>query len=263
MSQSFTDKMRSVLKLSGSESRPFLQSLLTNNIDALTPTSPIYAALLTPQGKYLADFFLYEVGGAIFADVPSARAPAILQRLMMYKLRRDLMIETQPELHVFYAHEAVTDSVCCLHDPRHTQLGWRGLTQRTDLPAGDLTQEMIALGIPQDGTDLRPEDSYILEMGFERLNGVDFKKGCYVGQEIVARMHHKTTLKKCLVHLSFEAPLDDADLSVKADSKTVGRIGTHTPRSALALMKREAVDKDLRVGRFSAYVENVFSDNKT
>jgi tRNA-modifying protein YgfZ len=259
MSQIFADPSRSVLQFEGADVRPFLQSLLTNSVDKVTPTTCVYASLLTPQGKYLADFFLYQADEVIFADVPEARAQSLLSRLMMYKLRRDVQIVLEQDLMVFVSDtKPDADTVCDAPDPRHEALGWRGVMQTADVPKHDLTQRYIELGIPQDGIDLLPEESYILEMGFERLNGVDFRKGCYVGQEVVARMHHKTTLKKGLVQLAFDEPLSGDDLDVMADGKRVGRVGTRTDTHALALMKLDALDKMLSVGGVAIKNDKIF-----
>lgn len=260
MSQIFADTSRSVLRFEGAEVRPFLQSLLTNSVDKLASTTCVYAALLTPQGKYLADFFLYHAGDVIYVDVPKARAQALLSRLTMYKLRRDVQITLEKDLMVFVSDtKPETDTLCYAPDPRHAALGWRGIMQQADVPEHDLTQRYIEFGIPQDGLDLIPEESYILELSFERLNGVDFRKGCYVGQEIVARMHHKTTLKKGLVQLAFNEPLSGEDLDVMADGKRVGRVGTRTDTSGLALMKLDVVEQNLQVGSVSVKIAKNFN----
>jgi folate-binding protein YgfZ len=259
MSQIFADPSRSVLRFQGAEVRPFLQSLLTNSVDKVTPTTCVYASLLTPQGKYMADFFLYQADEVIFADVPEARAQSLLSRLTMYKLRRDVQIVLEKDLMIFVSDtKPETETVCYALDPRHEALGWRGIMRTAEIPKHDLTQRYVELGIPQDGIDLLPEESYILEMGFDRLNGVDFKKGCYVGQEIVARMHHKTTLKKGLVQLIFDEPLSGEDLDVVSDGKRAGRVGTRTNTGGLALMKLDAVDKALSVGGVTIKNNKIF-----
>lgn len=183
---------RTVLELTGADRVDFLQGLVTNDVKT---GAIIYAALLTPQGKYLADFFVVPQADRLLIDVASSHATGLAQRLTMYRLRADVQI-AESALRVSRGTGEAPQGA--LPDPRDPALGWR------HYGAGDLSDSTdwdaieIAAVIPQTGIELTPE-TYILEAGFERLNGVDFRKGCFVGQEIVARMKHKTTLRKGLV----------------------------------------------------------------
>jgi folate-binding protein YgfZ len=209
---------RTLLSLTGTDRNDFLQSLATNDI---ANGDIVYTALLTPQGKYLADFFVIPQADRLLIDVDSDLAVGLAQRLSMYRLRADVQIETLPWSVTCGTGDAPDGA---LPDPRHAELGWRLYTEAEAPEANpvDWTALRVAHGIPQSGVELK-EDTFILEAGFERLNGVDFRKGCFVGQEIVARMKHKTTLRKGL-----------AQVAVTGDA-TPGPILTEDGREAGAL----------------------------
>ncbi len=193
------EKERAVLRITGPDRTEFLQTLLTNDVTGASDAL-VYAALLTPQGKYLADMFLLETGEEILIDADAAQAPGLLQRLTMYRLRAKVVIEPSDAVVSAGTGSAPAGA---LSDPRHPDLGWRlfGIARpdKTDWPA-----LRARLCVPASGIELIPNDTYILEAGFERLNGVDFRKGCYVGQEVTARMRHKTTLRKGLTTVEVE-----------------------------------------------------------
>ncbi len=188
----------------------FLQGLVTNDVNRL-PTGPLYAALLTPQGKYLADFFLSDGGDHVLIDVAAPLADDLIRRLQMYRLRADVEIAPD-ERHVHQGLGPPPDGAFA--DPRLPELGWRRYdTTPAPPPTPEALAARLALRIahcaPESGTELIPGETYILEAGFERLNGVDFRKGCYVGQEVTARMKHKTRLRKglCTVRVEGHAPV--------------------------------------------------------
>ncbi len=206
-SESLSD--RSIVSLSGDtgEQEEFLQSLVTNDVTGAAPGALVYAALLTPQGKYLSDFLIWRTEDGDFRlDVATALAGDLVKRLSMYRLRRPIEISQDPAtVTAFWGG----DPSIGLRDPRHPDLGWR-IYGTIDIVAepGDYDLHRLKLGIPESATDLIVNDSYILEADFERLKGVDFRKGCYVGQEIVARMKFKTELRKglCAVTVTGSAP---------------------------------------------------------
>lgn len=231
---------RKVYQITGSERTEFLQGLVTNDVTKLKD-GLVYAAMLTPQGKYIADFFLVPHGDAILLDVDAALGPDLLQRLTMYKLRSDVKLE-ESGLHV---HRGLTSRPEeAFADPRSDKLGWRAYRE---IPQEDDTTDWEALrvanGIPAPGRELTP-DSFILEMGFERLNGVDFKKGCFVGQEIVARMKHKTELRKGLARVTADAPLNEGD-EITAGGKPAGKVLTTAHNAALAYMRFDRAEKGI------------------
>ena len=188
-----TDRM--VLKIGGADRGKFLHGLVTRDV-APQGSGLSYSALLTPQGKYLADFFLLDRGDDIVLDVKADFGPRLAQRLAMYRLRADVTIEDSG-LSVVRGLGDVPEG--CFADPRHPGLGWRGYGMEGGAPAIDWDAIRVAACIPETGVELVPDDSYILEAGFDRLSGVDHRKGCYVGQEVTARMKHKTELRKGLV----------------------------------------------------------------
>ncbi len=223
---------RQILRLSGTDTRSFLQGLVTNDIEGIE-TGLVYAAILTPQGKYMADFFLKSDGETVLLDVDAAQAGMLVQRLSMYKLRADVQIEVTA-LHLHRGIGSAPEGA--LPDPRHPALGWRAYQ---DIPQTDDTTDWphlyVTNMIPNSGTELTP-DSFILEMGFERLNGVDFRKGCYVGQEVTARMKHKTELRKglAMVSVTGDAP---AGTPITTDGKPVGTLLTRSGEQALAYLR--------------------------
>ena len=230
---------RTVYKISGPDARDFLQGLVTNDITKLDQ-GLVYAAMLTPQGKYRADFFLVPVEDGILLDIAASLAPGIKQALTMYKLRSAVEIEDTDRI-VTRGVGAPPDKAFA--DPRHPSLGWRGY----DGQPGDETVDWDALrvdaGVPESDIELT-SDSYILEMGFERLNGVDFKKGCFVGQEVVARMKHKTDLRKGLarVHIQGTAPVGT---ELRAGEKPAGTLYTQSGGKGLAYLRFDRAKGDM------------------
>lgn len=234
---------RRILRLTGKDVDSFLQGLVTNNIDQLQH-GLVYAAILTPQGKYLADFFLKRDGSSVLLDVADDLADGLAKRLTMYKLRADVAIENT-DLHVQRGTGTAPDGA--LPDPRHPDLGWRNYTTQTEGDDGtDWNSIRVAHCIPETGVELTP-DTYILEAGFEALNGVDFKKGCYVGQEVTARMKHKTELRKglCVVSIEGSAPVGTEILS---DGKAVGVLYTQSGDKAIAYLRFGRASGDMQAG---------------
>ena len=216
------DLPRSVLRITGSDRSKFLQDLVTNDVKGLD-TGLVYAALLTPQGKYLADFFLVPDGNAILMDLPEVLVAGVQTRLNMYRLRSDVQI-ISTDLSVARGLGAVPQGAFA--DPRHPDMGWRAYDGRAQ-DTHDWERLRVSLGIPAATFELTP-DSYILEMGFERLHGVDFRKGCYVGQEVTARMKHKTALRKGLARVAIDGPApvgSDITVTGRAAGQLTSRVG--------------------------------------
>ncbi|MEO1563984.1 MAG: folate-binding protein [Pseudomonadota bacterium] len=232
---------RQVLEISGSDAEKFLGDLVTNTLPAEGGLS--YSALLSPQGKYLFDFFLLHRGDALWVDVAKDRAQALGQRLMMYRLRADVTVKA---LDVDVAAGVFDPPATAFVDPRDPALGWRDYDGAA---AEEIDMDALRVRhvIPESGVELIPDESYILEMGFERLNGVDFKKGCYVGQEVTARMKHKTELRKGLarVVLSQQVP---AGTEVTAGGKPVGQVFTQSGGRGLAYLRFDRARGDMAAG---------------
>lgn len=234
---------RHILRIAGQDAKTFLQGLVTNDVEKASD-GLVYAALLTPQGKYLADFFLLAEGDEILLDVDASLAESLKMRLTMYKLRADVTLE-DTDLHV---HRGVSDIPADGHaDPRDPSLGWRAYrdSPQTD-DTTDWTALYVAALVPQTGIELTP-DSYILEMGFERLRGVDFRKGCYVGQEVTARMKHKTELRKGLARVTVLGEAD-AGTEITANGKTVGTLHSRAGQQALAYLRFDRAGEPMTAG---------------
>ena len=234
---------RTVLCVSGPDAKSFLQNLVTNDVTKLN-NNIIYSALLTPQGKLVTDFFLADLGQDILIDVNSTVSDTLLKLLNLYKLRAEISIE-KTELKVSKGINNKPQKG--LDDPRHPKMGWRCYIDQ-DVSEKNIDWEKLRIEnlIPEFGKELS-SDSYILEYGFEKLNGVDFKKGCYVGQEVTARMKHKTKLRKglAIVETTGRVPFDTP---IYANNKIVGKVFTCTNSKALAYLRFDATEKKMMAG---------------
>ncbi len=236
---------RVVFRITGADRESFLQGLVTNDVRGLATLT--YAALLTPQGKFIADFFLVPEAEAILLDVAGDLASNLHQKLNMYKLRADVSIEKTD----LYAIRGISQPVPegAWEDPRHPALGWRRYGDSPGAPpAIDWDALRVTHAIPEAGHELTGE-TYILEAGFERLHGVDFRKGCYVGQEVTARMKHKTELRKGFVRVALDGPEPVAGATVTAeDGKEVGTLTTVAPGQAIAYLRFDRANGPLNAG---------------
>ncbi|MEP2030691.1 MAG: folate-binding protein [Paracoccaceae bacterium] len=231
---------RRVLVLHGADTEPFLQGLTTNDMAGLA-SGLVYTAILTPQGKYIADFFVLRQGDAVLIDVCASLGEMLEKRLNMYRLRADVTIGqsdlnlqrgTGPAPKVAYT------------DPRHPDLGWRMYSSAPESDDGtDWDAIRVAHCIPETGVELTP-DTFILEAGFDTVNGVDFRKGCYVGQEVTARMRHKTELRKGLsrVAVSGHAPVGS---EIVANGKPVGTLLTQSGGFGIAYLRFDRAKGDM------------------
>jgi folate-binding protein YgfZ len=251
---------RVVAQLDGADALGFLQGLVSNDVLPLQRgPGLVWAALLTPQGKYLADFFVgrlpapdtaAEAGaapapGALILDLPAALAEPTLRRLALYRLRADVRI-TPSALKVRRGLGPLPAGA--LADPRHPALGWRSYaTTPGSAPVIDWTAIRVEHLIPEAGAELIPEESYLLEQGFERLHGVDFRKGCYVGQEVTARMKHKTELRKGLVRVRLQGEAA-AGTEILAEGKPAGILHSRSGDRALAYLRLDRAAGPMTAG---------------
>lgn len=262
---------RGVLRLSGDDARSFLQGLITNDVDRVTAAHAIYAALLTPQGKYLHDFFVAEHDGEILLDCAAARLPDLMKRLGMYRLRAQVEIEDISEgWDVIALRGAAGDRVGsgergaaepCLGgiafvDPRHAALGQRAIVPTDGLDealakAGfqeetweGLEDIRVSLGVPDAAADLIPEKSMPLECGFDELDAVSFEKGCFVGQEVTVRMKHRGLVKKRLVPVTFDGDPPAPGTPVKYGDVEIGEIRSAAGGRAIALIRLDRLDAE-------------------
>lgn len=246
MTNGFTNADRTVLRVSGADRESFLEGLVSNAV-ARVADGPVYAAMLSPQGKYLFDFIMSSGKDSILVDVHASRAAALAQRLTMYRLRADVQI-TDTGLAVLQGFDAMPEGA--FMDPRNDALGWRMYGDGCGVPALDTAAWdalRVAHQIPETGAELLPDDSYILEVGFERLNGVDFRKGCYVGQEVTARMKHKTELKKGLVRVSVEGDAVSGT-PITVGGKPAGTLHTVSGDQGLAYLRFDRAKGEMQAG---------------
>jgi folate-binding protein YgfZ len=234
---------RRILRLTGPDKHDFLQGLITNDIKKLSD-GIVYAAMLTPQGKYLADFFLKADGDDVLLDVAETLGDMLTQRLSMYKLRAAVEIAAT-KLHLHRGTNTVP--VDGDADSRHAALGWRAYRD-TAQTADDVDWDALRVKhmVPETGIELTG-DTFILEVGFETLGGVDFRKGCYVGQEVTARMKHKTELRKGLARVSVHGDAETgAELLV--GGKPAGTLLTRSGDQALAYLRFDRAKETMTAG---------------
>jgi folate-binding protein YgfZ len=234
---------RQILQVTGSDRVDFLQGLVTNDVAKLKD-GLVYAALLSPQGKYLADFFLVPGDDAILIDAAEAQAAALLKRLTMYRLRADVAI-TPVDMVVSRGLGGAPQQA--YPDPRNSALGWRAYDLGGTDGNTDWDAIRVAHLVPEAGLELTPDDSYILEMNFEQLSGVDFKKGCYVGQEVTARMKHKTELRKGLARVAITGTATPGT-PITAEGKPVGTLHSVAGNQGLAYLRFDRAKGDMQAG---------------
>ena len=258
---------RGVVKVAGEDARHFLNGLATNDVGKVVPGAACFAALLTPQGKIVVDFIVTEApaedGGGFFLDCPRALAPALVEKLKFYKLRAKVLAEDLSNalgvMAVWGVEPAASDYGLSFADPRLPALGSRVILPpqqaaeaAADLGASFVAPEIydahrIALGVPRGGNDFIYGDTFPHEADMDQLGGVDFDKGCYVGQEVVSRVEHRHTARSRVVPVEFEnAPL--AGLPVTAGEKPVGTMGSAATGRGLALLRLDRVADAIAAG---------------
>ncbi|TNE61857.1 MAG: folate-binding protein [Alphaproteobacteria bacterium] len=238
---------RGLIRLSGEGVRDFLQGLVTNDVRKAASGQAVYAALLTPQGKFLFDMIIMADGDDLLLDVEAERKADLFRRLMMYRLRAKIDITDESEtLSVWAVFGDAPATGLVVPDPRAADLGWRlvlpaGTTpDGTPLPMDAYEQKRLSLGVPDSSRDMQVDKYFWLETAAERLNGVSFTKGCYVGQELTARMKHRTTLKKLLVPITVAGGAPEAGTPVlTSDGKDAGEVRTTCSENALAYLRLE------------------------
>ncbi|KTT97579.1 aminomethyltransferase [Sphingomonas yabuuchiae] len=215
---------RRLIRIAGEDVRGFLQGLVTQDVVGLTPDAPRWAALLTPQGKALFDFLLWAEGEAVLIDAESSQAEALARRLGMYRLRRAITIAPVEGLAVHWSRDAQGHP----HDPRLSELGHRWLAPAGEAASG-WTAHRLSLGVTEGVGELGSGETLWLECNARELNGVSFTKGCYVGQENTARMHHRSKVNRRLV----VAPLGEAGDRTRATYPELGLMVEHRRVEAL------------------------------
>jgi len=258
---------RGVVKVSGEDARNFLNGLITTDVTELAPGQGRFGALLTPQGKVTVDFLVTEApaghGGSFLIDCPRALSQPLADKLFFYKLRAKVQVENLSDnLGVIAAWdgELATKPDLAFADPRDSVLGWRilapwELAQKVaDLIGADLVDSSvheahrIAAGVPRGGLDFIYGDAFPHETNMDRLHGVDFDKGCYVGQEVVSRMQHRGTARTRTVRVTLDGAPPEAGVPILAGDKTVGTMGSTSGQYGLALIRTDRVADALEAG---------------
>ena len=238
---------RGFIRVSGTEARAFLQALVTCNMENITPDSAGCGALLSPQGKILFDFFIYAESDGFILDCPNFLAADLLKRLSLYKLRAKLTLENLTgQLHIQAVWDAPSEG---LEDPRGGALGHRILCTgpAPQSEAATYHAHRIRLGIAEGGLDYVYGDTFPHEANFDRTGGVDFHKGCYVGQEVVSRMQHKTQVRKRVVPVYFDDPALPLGADIVAGDLSIGRMGSSIAGQGLALIRLDRAEEAERL----------------
>lgn len=255
---------RGILAVSGDDRASFLQGLVSNDTTKLAPGRAMYAALLTAQGKYLHDFIMVEVpshsrGDAIWLDAEAARIADLKRRLSIYKLRAKVAIEALPDLAVAAVFGGDLPDIA-IPDPRLAELGGRVILPRdtlrqtlvglglTEAEFGEYDRLRLGLGVPDGGRDLIVDKSILLESGFDELHGVDWEKGCYIGQELTARTKYRGLIKKRLFPVRIDGAAPEPGTILTADGKEAGEMRSSLGDIGLALVRLENAEAPLSAG---------------
>jgi hypothetical protein len=266
---------RGVLKVAGEDRRAFLQGLVSNDVMRAAPERAIWTAFLTPQGKYLHDFFIVETGDAFLLDCEADRREDLLRRLSLYKLRSKLTVADADGEHavalIFGKHALETLGLpvepgaakqfgggVVYVDPRLSELGARAMLPRAGVAdaldaagiepgdADDYDRRRITLGVPDGSRDLKVEKAILLENGFDELHGIDWDKGCYMGQELTARTHYRGLVRKRLIPVRIEGPIPAPGTTIMFGDKDAGETAstatTDNGAVGLAMIRLEHLD---------------------
>ncbi len=248
---------RSVIEIGGEEARDFLQGILTNDIDGTKQGAAIYAGLLTPQGKLLFDFLIVKHDGTYLVDVEKSQVDDLLKRLMFYKLRAKVDLNALPQAAICASLEGNTEAnndAISYADPRYEKMGSRVMR----LDGGDEScapntdkwlAHRIRHGLPEAPVDFVHGNCFPHDIAMDQLNGIGFKKGCYVGQEVVSRMQHRGTARKRPMIVKAQGELLDVPSDIKADGATIGRLGSAFDQQGLAEIRLDRAVKALEAGK--------------
>ena len=258
---------RGLISLGGPELRPFLQGLVSNDVEKVSPAKSLWAALLTPQGKFLHEFIMAEFEGALLLDCEAERRGDLLLRLKRYRLRAKVELADASDAFLVAAcygpgalealelppepgHCRAFEGGLALVDPRRAELGARLILPRATaeeifgryFASGSLAaydKLRMSQGVPDGSRDLEVERSILLENGFDELGGVDWGKGCFIGQELTARTKHRALIKKRLIPVAIEGLLPEDDSEVRKNGKPAGSLRSHSGNLGLALLRLE------------------------
>jgi len=244
---------RGVVEIAGADRVDFLQGLVSNDATEAAPGRAVWAALLTPQGKWLADFFILSEGERLLLDCERAQAPMLAQKLSRFRLRANVSIRdlsAEFAVHAAWNGAPSTEAIVA-PDPRLPAAGFRILAA-SPLPADASEAEWdahrLALGLPDGSRDLEAEKTVLLEAGFDELHGISWSKGCYLGQELTARTKYRGLVKRRLVPVEVAGDLPEPGTAVTAEGRDVGTMRSGQGRLGLALLRTDALGETLSCG---------------
>ncbi len=241
---------RGVVRVGGADARAFLQDLFTCDMTPVSRERAAYGALLTPQGKIVCDFLAGSDGEAFVLDAPIARTAEFAKRLRLYKLRAKVEIDDVSAALGVVAHGA---SEAGVPDPRDPALGAREIVardgvERDDAEAAAYEAQRILCGVPKGGADFAYGDAFPHEANMDLLNGVDFKKGCYVGQEVVSRVEHRGTARKRIARVAFHGDIPAIGAALVANDVEIGIVSSATDGHALAAVRIDRLAEAVAAG---------------
>jgi folate-binding protein YgfZ len=244
---------RALVRVSGADARPFLHNLLTQDVETLGDRELRFGALLSPPGRLLFDLFLLGEGEAVLLDVVTERRDALIQRLSMYKLRAQVEIASD-DRPIFASWSEASPGF--LADPRTTLLGGRayGGGAETNATEADYHQHRLSLGVPDPSADTAIDRTYPIEANFDLLNGVDFNKGCFIGQETTSRMKRRGTIKNRMLPLDLDGPIPDKGAEILNGDRRAGEVLTGAGGTVMGLMRLDRSEGVLTIGGQDARV---------
>lgn len=267
---------RGILSVAGPDRRTFLQGLISNDVNKVDESRAIYSGFLTAQGRFLHDFFLVEIGDVFYLDGEAARLDDLRRRLSLYKLRAKVTLAVDDSMAVVALLGPGTHAALGLPedrgsarpfqggivyvDPRHAGLGARAILPkdridalaRTGFAPGrfeDYDRLRLSLGVPDGSRDMPVEKALLLESGFDELDGIDWKKGCYIGQELTARMKYRALVKKRLMPVRIDGPVPPPGTPVMLDDQDAGEMRSAADTIGLALLRLDMVEQADKEGR--------------
>ena len=243
---------RAVIAVAGEDRTDFLQGLVSNDVTQVTADQAVWAALLTPQGKWLADFFILADSDRLLLDVEREQAQMLATRLARYRLRSRVTITPIPELHVHAAWDGKPDMPGLIaRDPRLPEAGWRVISDQA-LPTTaleiDWDRHRLSLGLPDGSRDLEADKTVLLEAGFDELSGVSWSKGCYMGQELTARTKYRGLVKRRLVPVAITGTAPPPGTPVTSDGREIGSMRSSQGTVGIAALRLDALEGPLDCG---------------
>ncbi|MBJ7483516.1 folate-binding protein [Brevundimonas sp.] len=242
---------RSLIRVAGPDARPFLHNLLTQDVETLEDGDVRFGALLSPPGRLLFDLFLIGEADSVLLDVAAERREALVQRLSMYRLRAQVEV-TSDESAVFASWPEVAPGFVV--DPRLSALGGRGYGGVATVTAtkADYDAHRLALGVPDPFADAGSDRTYPIEANLDLLNGIDFAKGCFVGQETTSRMKRRGTIKNRMLPLAFDGPTPTFGAEVLSGERRAGEVLSGATNAAIGLMRLDRSQGELTIDGVSA-----------